>query len=163
MNVVDQALSVVAQAEEAGGRVSLQLELDLPGHRAALAAALAVLRALGQDAAALVVSDESPDAAPPRSVADEPGDRSPEAVATASGADEDDASGEDFPGDAPLRDAFAQEVAELTPDAERQGQVVRECFPRVRDLLRDGANVASVAQIQYRRWVEENLDAVRRN
>ena len=36
--------------------------------------------------------------------------------------------------------------------------MVRETFPRVRDLILDGANVEAVAQIQYRRWVEDNPD-----
>jgi len=52
-------------------------------------------------------------------------------------------------------------LAELTADEDRQKRIVKETFPRVRELLRDGANVDSVAQIQYRRWSEENLDTLR--
>ena len=46
-------------------------------------------------------------------------------------------------------------------DAQKRAQAARETFPRVVELLKDGANVEAVAQIQYRRWFEENLDSIR--
>ena len=49
MNVIDQARSVVQRTETLEGRVTLTLDLDQPEHRAALAAALAVLRVLGEN------------------------------------------------------------------------------------------------------------------
>jgi hypothetical protein len=60
-----------------------------------------------------------------------------------------------------LRRSYADALAELTPDAARQQAVLQATFPHIRELLRDGANVEAVAQIQYRRWVEEHLDALR--
>ena len=136
MNVIDQALNVVQRTESLEGPVTLTLDLAVPEHRAALAAALAVLRSLGEDGETLLAV-----AVP------EAGDAAPEDEAEAG-------SGED----GRLRADYARAIAELTPDADRQARVVRETFPRVRDLILDGANVEAVAQIQYRRWVEDNPD-----
>jgi hypothetical protein len=172
MNVVDQALNVVQRAETLDGEVTLTLDLELPEHRAALAAALAVLRAMGEDGASLLT--------PGRGAPDQPGapagqvsagqvpadqSRSPEAPsggaveagveATGGAPGEADEAGDAGEDDA-IRQSYVQAVAELTPDAERQARIVRDTFPRVRELLRDGANVAAVAQIQYRRWAEEH-------
>ncbi|MGH2351580.1 MAG: hypothetical protein ACRDJN_08190 [Chloroflexota bacterium] len=154
MDVLAQALNVVERSETASGRVAITLDLDEPGQRAAFAAAVAVLRAMDVDAETLLApADEAP--AP----AEQPA-RDAEA-SRASGAVPD--TDEDHEEDARLRSDFATAVAELTPDEARQAAVVRDAFPRVKELLRDGANVEAVAQIQYRRWVEEHLDSVRRN
>jgi hypothetical protein len=167
MNVLDQALNVVQRAEALDGQITLTLDLDLPEHRAALAAALAVLRAMGEDGAALL--------APGRGAPDQPGapagqvpadqSRSPEAPsggaaeagveATGGASGEADEAGDAGEDDA-LRQGYLKAVAELTPDSERQASIVRDTFPGIRELLRDGANVEAVAQIQYRRWVEEH-------
>jgi hypothetical protein len=167
MNVVDQALNVVQRAESLDGEVTLTLDLDLPEHRAALAAALAVLRAMGEDGAALLTSGRGAPDQPGAPAGQVPADqsRSPEAPsggaaeagveATGGASGEADEAGDAGEDDA-IRQGYVQAVAELTPDAERQARIVRDTFPRVRELLRDGANVASVAQIQYRRWAEEH-------
>ena len=153
MNVIDQALNVVQRTESLEGPVTLTLDLAVPEHRAALAAALAVLRSLGEDGETLLAGAEgtgaaAPAVAPVAAVAvPEAGDAAPEDEAEAG-------SGED----GRLRADYARAIAELTPDADRQARVVRETFPRVRDLILDGANVEAVAQIQYRRWVEDNPD-----
>ncbi|HEV2122790.1 MAG TPA: hypothetical protein VGW38_08455, partial [Chloroflexota bacterium] len=63
---------------------------------------------------------------------------------------------------AQLLKTYADAMSELTADEARRAVIIRDTFPRVAALLRDGANVEAVAQIQYRRWVEENLDTVRR-
>ncbi|HVG97189.1 MAG TPA: hypothetical protein VNK05_09830 [Chloroflexota bacterium] len=153
MNVIDQALNVVQRTESLEGPVTLTLDLAVPEHRAALAAALAVLRSLGEDGETLLAGAEGTGAAatavaPVAAVAvPEAGDAAPEDEAEAG-------SGED----GRLRADYARVIAELTPDADRQARVVRETFPRVRDLILDGANVEAVAQIQYRRWVEDNPD-----
>jgi len=153
MNVIDQALNVVQRTESLEGPVTLTLDLAVPEHRAALAAALAVLRSLGEDGETLLAGAEGAGAAatavaPVAAVAvPEAGDAAPEDEAEAG-------SGED----GRLRADYARVIAELTPDADRQARVVRETFPRVRDLILDGANVEAVAQIQYRRWVEDNPD-----
>jgi hypothetical protein len=171
MNVLDQALNVVQRAEALDGQITLTLDLDLPEHRAALAAALAVLRAMGEDGESLLAPGQSPGqgaadqaGAPAKEAqADQPrppeapGGGAPEAGAQApeeapGEADEAGDAGED---DA-LRQGYLKAVAELTPDSERQASIVRDTFPGIRELLRDGANVEAVAQIQYRRWVEEH-------
>ena len=73
--------------------------------------------------------------------------------------EEEDGEGEE---DAALRRSYAEAVSELTPDAGRQARIVRDTFPHIRELLRDGANIAAVAQIQHQRWAEEHPDAARR-
>jgi hypothetical protein len=60
-----------------------------------------------------------------------------------------------------LRKRYGEAMHDLSPDEARRAQAARETFPRVVELLKDGANVEAVAQIQYRRWIEENLDSVR--
>ncbi|MDQ3700781.1 MAG: hypothetical protein M3442_07670 [Chloroflexota bacterium] len=166
-DVLEQAINIVRHVEATGGRISLNLDLDQPGHRAALAAALTVLRAMGEDSRLLLAADgDTP-------IAEAPAPAPDTALDTGLDTDVDEADatkwmaggdGErDDEGDAVLRRDFAAAVANLTTDTERQAAVVREAFPRIRDLLHDGVNVESVAQIQYRRWLEENLDTVRRN
>jgi hypothetical protein len=175
MNVIDQAVNVVQRAESLEGQVTLTLDLDLPEHRAALAAALAVLRAMGEDSESLLAPGQTPGQAPGQGAPGQPGTPSgeaqagrpptpeapaggaPDAGVEATGgapaeADEAGDAGED---DA-IRQSYLKAVAELTPDAERQASIVRDTFPRVRELLRDGVNADAVAQIQYRRWVEEH-------
>jgi len=146
MDILAQVANVVAQAEAASRQVTLTLDLDQPSHRAAYAAALAVLRVSGAELGR------------------------PEAEAAAS-AGRSAAQGT-LPGapaietddlDAELRHRFAEAIAALTPDEAKRTAIVNDTFPRVRELLRDGANVEAVAQIQYRRWLEEHLDAERRN
>jgi hypothetical protein len=154
MNVIDQALNVVQRTESLEGPVTLALDLAVPEHRAALAAALAVLRSFGEDGASLLAGADGATAtatavapAPDAAAASEPADADPEGDVTAESAE-----------DGRLRQDYAKAIAELTPDADRQGRIVRDTFPRVRDLLLDGANVEAVAQIQHRRWVEDNPD-----
>lgn len=157
MNILDQALSVVQHVEASGGRISLNLDLDQPGHRAALAAALAVLKATGETSELLLAPDDSealqdgPAAEPRRALVLGP---------ALEGMEGDESEPEQ---EAAMRRDFTAAVAMLTNDVERQTAVVRDTYPRVRDLLRDGVNVEAVAQIQYRRWLEDNLDTVRRN
>jgi hypothetical protein len=74
----------------------------------------------------------------------------------------DEVDEEDEAQDGSLRRDFATAIGSLTPEAGRREEIVRDTFPRVRELLRDGANVEAVAQIQYRRWIEENLHRIRR-
>lgn len=170
-DVLEQAISIVRHVEAAGGRISLNLDLDQPGHRAALAAALTVLRAMGEDSRMLLAPDgnatiaEAPVPVPDTALDTDLDTDVDEAEAPRwMAGDHDESDGErDEEGDAVLRRDFAAAVAILTTDTERQAAVVRDAFPRIRDLLRDGVNVESVAQIQYRRWLEENLDTVRRN
>jgi hypothetical protein len=156
MNVIDQALNVVQRTESLEGPVTLALDLAVPEHRAALAAALAVLRSFGEDGASLLAGADGEtatatatavDPAPDAAAASEPADADPEGDVTAESAE-----------DGRLRQDYAKAITELTPDADRQSRIVRDTFPRVRDLLLDGANVEAVAQIQYRRWVEDNPD-----
>jgi hypothetical protein len=152
MNVIDQALTVVQRTESLEGPVTLTLDLAVPEHRAALAAALAVLRSFGEDGASLLAGADgaavaATAVAPAPVAASEPADADLEGDGPAESA-----------GDNRLRQDYAKAITELTPDADRQGRIVRDTFPRVRDLLLDGANVEAVAQIQYRRWVEDNPD-----
>ena len=63
MNVIDQALNVVQRTELLEGPVTLTLDLAVPEHRAALAAALAVLRSLGEDGETLLAGAEGTGAA----------------------------------------------------------------------------------------------------
>lgn len=169
MDVLTQALKVVASAEAATGRVVLTLDLDHPVQRAAYAAAVAVLHVQGIDSEALLSS---------RSVSDDPAVvvGRPTVVAHVAGAagdageagDADDEASESESEaskaqDAQLRREYAGALSELTAEEPRQEAVLKETFPRVRDLLRHGANMEAVAQLQYRRWVEEHLDDLRGN
>jgi hypothetical protein len=149
-NVLEQAMSVIEDVEASGQRVSLTLDLEQPGHRAALAAALAVLRSLGEPA------DEVMAPAGPVGDRQSGGEALPAAV-------EAPVEEEELEGEVELRRAFGTAIGELTPDTERQAAIVRDTFPRVRELLRDGANVEAVAQIQYRRWLEEHPGDAHRN
>jgi hypothetical protein len=162
MNVIDQARNVVQGTESLEGRVTLTLDLDQPEHRAALAAALAVLRALGDTGESLLAPTAG---SPPAGAA--PREAVPPEAAPAEGAAGDPAGFEEVAGegeeDAALRRSYAEAVSELTPDAGRQARIVRDTFPRIRELLRDGANIAAVAQIQHQRWAEEHPDAARRD
>lgn len=152
MNVLAQALNVAEQAEAAGGVATLTFDLRKESHRAAYAAALAVLRISGVDEESLLESAAVPgEDAPPLASSRQ----APDVTAS-----EPDAV-PDTPYVAELRKRYLDALTDLTPDAERREQATRETFPRVVELLRDGANVEAVAQIQYRRWVEENLDTVR--
>ena len=159
MNVIDQARTVVQRTETLEGRITLTLDLDQPEHRAALAAALAVLRALGETDEPLLAADEG---AAPGTAATAPLSAPPADAETGSGAGFEEVAGEDEE-DAALRRSYAEAVSELTPDAGRQARIVRETFPRIRELLRDGANIAAVAQIQHQRWAEEHPGAARRD
>lgn len=143
MDILSQALNVAEQAEAANGSVTLTFDLLEPSHRAAYAAALAVLRIGGVDEDELIASAEIGGAA-----------RTKAAPPAETGAG-------DTVYEAELRKRYTDAMHELSPDEARRDQASRETFPRVIELLKDGANVESVAQIQYRRWVEENLDSVR--
>jgi hypothetical protein len=154
MDILAQALDVVEQAEHSAGRVTLTLDLAQPSQRAAFAAAMAVLRVNGVDLAGLPLAGEG-EVAPPALAGAEslPSDE-------AADAGDDDAEDIDD-SDQPVRRAYADALAELTSDEKRRARVLRETFPRVRELLRNGANVEAVAQVQYRRWIEEGLDVNR--
>lgn len=160
MDVLAQALNVAEQAEAATGPVTLVFDLRNPSHRAAYAAALAVLRISGIDEDVLMAAPGAlplpPAAAVASTVADATVD-GPEHAGTRDLAAEAAEAGQN----AELRRRYSEAMTELTPDEARREQAARETFPRVVELLRDGANVDSVAQIQYRRWVEDHLDAVR--
>jgi hypothetical protein len=165
MNVIDQARNVVQGTESLEGRVTLTLDLDQPEHRAALAAALAVLRALGDEGESLLAPTPSAGAGPAGAapLGAPPAESETGSAAGAGGVGgEEDESGEDGE-DGALRRSYAEAVSELTPDAARQARIVRDTFPHIRELLRDGANVAAVAQIQHQRWAEEHPDAARRD
>jgi hypothetical protein len=155
MDVLSQAMSVVEHAEAGSGRITLTLDLDEPAQRAAFAAAVAVLRINGVDLPELHAAGlDSPalQPAPQGSRGSAAPDSSPENTQTA----EDDARQDD-----PVRRSYREAISELTPDKARSSNVVRDTYPRIEDLLRSGANVEAVAQIQYRRWVEEHLDSIR--
>jgi hypothetical protein len=161
MDVIAQALNVAEQAEASTGSATLTFDLRDPSQRAAYAAALAVLRISGVDEDALFVGDDGVERKPKRRKASRT-----KALPRQSKADSsNEVDGlDDVPDDAysaELRKRYSEAMTDLTPDAERRGRAARETFPRVVELLRDGANVDSVAQIQYRRWVEDHLDAVR--
>jgi hypothetical protein len=155
MDVLAQALNVVARAEAATGRVALTLDLNEPAHRAAYAAAIAVLRMSGIDAETLLrpVDGDAPPLSDRATVAEQDADSDLE---PGPGFEPDGGSQ-----DAQLRRDYEAALTSLTDDADRRKAVIDETFPRVRELLRDGANVEAVAQIQYRRWVEDHLGAVR--
>jgi hypothetical protein len=145
MDVLSQALNVAEQAEAATGSVTLTFDLLNSSHRAAYAAALAVLRISGVDEDALIAGMER--AAP---VAGQEVAAPVESTYIGPPGFEDE-----------LRKRYAEAMHDLSPDEARRNQAAHETFPRVVELLKDGANVEAVAQIQYRRWVEENLDSVR--
>ena len=144
MDVLSQALNVAEQAEAASGLATLTFDLRDPSHRAAYAAALAVLRISGVDEDELIAGLGAG------------GEGAPAARAVPA-VEEIPLSG--YEGE--LRTRYGAAIKELCPDEVRRDQAIRETFPKVVELLKDGANVEAVAQIQYRRWVEENLDSVR--
>jgi hypothetical protein len=155
MDVLSQAMSVVEHAEAGSGRITLTLDLDEPAQRAAFAAAVAVLRINGVDLPELhaaVLDSPALQPAPQGSRGSAAPDSSPESTQTA---------GDDARQDDPVRRSYREAISELTPDKARSSNVVRDTYPRIEDLLRSGANVEAVAQIQYRRWVEEHLDSIR--
>jgi hypothetical protein len=167
MDVLAQAMNVAEQAEAANGPVTLEFDLRNPSHRAAYAAALAVLRISGIDEDALIAA---PGALPPPPALSVPS--SGAAAATQAAREPQGAAANDNWGvvatnaveesqNAELRRRYVEAMTDMTPDEDRRRQVARDTFSRVVELLRDGANVDSVAQIQYRRWVEDHLDAVR--
>lgn len=159
MDVLAQALSVVERSEASVGEVTLCFDLSQPAQRAAYAAAAAVLAASGLDPRSLETLNPAPQAL---SLVDALPDTASESDNLV---DHDDAdlSPEVREADARLRRGYLEALSELTVDQDRQIVVANDTFPRIRDLLHGGANVASVAQVQYRRWVEEHLDAVRGN
>jgi len=165
MDVLAQASNIVEQVEAGRGRVTLALDLDDPAQRAAYAAALAVLLVHGLDPLA---SAELSGAAPGGEDQARNGVLDPASEPAAAGRSDlrgptetpPDAGANDA-ADAPIRRSYVEAVGDLTTDEARAQQIVRETFPRVRELLRDGANVEAVAQIQYRRWTEEHLDSAR--
>lgn len=154
MDILSQALSVAERAEGRGGRVAITFDLEDSDQRAAFAAAVAVLKSLGIEPESLFESgleSGGTDQVLDRAAEDEPN-------SVPAGADDEG----DEAQDGSLRRDFATAIGSLTPEAARRDEVVRDTFPRVRELLRDGANVEAVAQIQYRRWIEENLHRIKR-
>jgi len=160
MDVLAQARDVVDRVGDAGGLVTLTLDLRNPAHRAAYAAAIAVLHVSGVDPDALVrpadstALDDGDSAGSAESAPAESRTRNSGEPPSSDGPNADDGWGAD---DGQLRRGYADALAALAPDEARQRVVLDATFPRVRELLRDGANVEAVAQIQYRRWVEEHL------
>ena len=153
MDVLSQALNVAEQAEAASGSATLTFDLRNPSHRAAYAAAVAVLRISGVDEDALIELTQDAGALPIVPLATLPalGELTPESAETPGGSAYEKE----------LRTRYAEAMTELSPDESVRAQAARETFPRVVELLKDGANVEAVAQIQYRRWLEENLGSVR--
>ena len=149
MDILSQALNVAEQAEAASGATTLTFDLRKESHRAAYAAALAVLRISGVNEDELIELSESGGAVPIVPVDGVAVSTGPEAAPPAS------------PYEQELRQRYQEAMTELTPDEAVREKAARETFPRVVELLKDGANVEAVAQIQYRRWVEENLDSIR--
>ncbi len=155
MDVLAQALSVAEQAEASSEAVTLHFDLSTPSHRAAYAAALAVLRISGVDEDALIQQIDPPAAfVGPRLL-----DPTFESAAVGTeGTDPLDGNPVQI---AQLRKEYLEALTDMSPDESRRETVARETFPRIVSLLQDGANIEAVAQIQYRRWVEDHLDAVR--
>ena len=154
MDILSQALNVAEQAEAASGSATLTFDLRKDSHRAAYAAALAVLRISGVDEDALLELAESRGALPVvTSVSGE------SAAVVEAGAEIEAPVSSAY--ERELRQRYQEAMTDLTPDEASRAQAARETFPRVMELLTDGANVEAVAQIQYRRWVEENLDSIR--
>ncbi|MSQ43204.1 MAG: hypothetical protein EXR45_03200 [Chloroflexi bacterium] len=137
MDVVTQALHVASRVGEPTGVVSLTLDLDNPAHRAAYSAALAVLSALGHDPQALLGDVVQPQLPPAVTV--------PEAYA---------GDFDRYPMDAALRRSYMVAIEEIAGEPARAARIVEDTFATVRDLLRDGVNVANLAQVQYHRWVD---------
>ena len=152
MDVLSQALNVAEQAEASSGAATLTFDLRDASHRAAYAAALAVLRISGVDEDALIESAGTGSALPvvPIESVGEVVEAAPAERAYGGPAYEQE-----------LRTRYQEAMTTLTPDEASRAQAAKDTFPRVVELLRDGANVEAVAQIQYRRWLEENLDSVR--
>lgn len=140
MDVVSQALHVAAGASESADNriVSVDFDLDRPAHRAAYAAAMAVLAAFGEkpERAVLPVPSRTP------SMTDN------EAVAFL------DAGPETNPLDEALRRSYLSAIEELAGDPTKAIRAVADTFPMIREVLRDGANVEGVAQVQYMRWMD---------
>ena len=154
MDILSQALNVAEQAEAASGAATLTFDLRKDSHRAAYAAALAVLRISGVDEDALLELAESRGAVPVV-------EGGPGAAVPAGGAGTETEAPVSSAYERELRQRYQEAMTDLTPDEASRAQAARETFPRVMELLKDGANVEAVAQIQYRRWVEENLDSIR--
>lgn len=146
MDVLAQALNVAEQAEAATGTVTLTFDMSDLHHRAACAAAIAVLRISGVDEDTLMSKEDRP--AVPQQLVDAHGEPFPESTELQ---DEQNAM---------LLKSYVEAMVDLTPDEQRRNQIARETFPRIVELLRDGANIEAVAQIQYRRWLEEHLGSV---
>lgn len=140
MDILAQAVNIVAESESVSGQVTLTLDLERPEQRAAYVAAIAVLHAGGLNVQELIRLTQ---------VIHPVDDGTPVPITEAK-VIEDEAY-------ASLRDSYAKVLADLIDDETRRTAVARDTFPRVRELLRDGANIEAVAQIQYRRWVEERL------
>ena len=163
MDVLSQALSVVKQAEERSGPVTLTFNLDDPAYRAAYVAALAVLQVNGiipAEAGAPQGAGDTPAAAGRPAPARRAAKRGTRRAAPVAEPDAPSTGASDAR-DGSVRRSYAEAIAELTPDVERQQQILKDTYERVRDLLYDGANVEAVAQVQYRRWSEEHLDGNR--
>jgi len=130
-------------AEE--GPVVLRLDLRDRSQRSAYAAAVAVLRTLGVDLGG-VLSPGPPAAA--IAVAAKPA-----STATVESPWEEPLDEQDLR----LRAAYAQALLALCDGEEaRRDTVLEGTYPQVRWLLRDGANVETVAEIQMRRWLEDH-------
>lgn len=140
MDVVTQALHVASRVGEPTGIVSLTLDLENPAHRAAYSSALAVLSALGHD---------------PSELGGETADH--RVSAAVSVAETFVAEFDRHPMDAALRRSYTVAVEEIAGEPIR-AQIVEDTFPIVRELLRDGVNVESLAQVQYHRWVDAQGD-----
>lgn len=138
MDVVSQALHVAARAADSAvdSVVSFEFDLELPAHRAAYAAAMAVLASFGEGPNGIAMP------VPTRPVA------TVDAVAIL------DPGHELTPLDEALRRAYVAAIDELSGDPVRTVRLVADTFPHVRDVLRDGANVEGVAHVQYMRWSE---------
>ena len=143
MDVVSQALHVAANASDPSDNqvVSLEFDLDLPAHRAAYAAAMAVLAAFGEapEGIAMPVPARYADAA-----------SAPEGESTAGFG----LPAEGDPLDEANRRAYRAAMDDLVGDPTRAQRAVADTFPLVRDILRDGANIEGVAQVQYMRWTD---------
>ena len=140
MDVVSQALHVAAEASETAidSIVSLDFDLELPAHRAAYAAAMAVLASFGEapEGMALPVPTRLSTAVDVESVAIL------------------DVAPEVNPLEEALRRAYLAAMDELAGDPAKAARAVGDTFPIVREVLRDGANVEGVAHVQYMRWTD---------
>ncbi len=138
MDVVTQAALAAAGAsrDRAERLVTLEFDLDRPSHRAAYAAAVAVLGTIDNDAAV-----GHPDG--PASTREAMGG------GNASGSEV-----ESNPVDNAIRRAYRAAVDGIAGDPARVEHVVADTFSVVREILRNGANVEAVAQVQYARWLD---------